>query len=56
MPPAAQSEILGKMDVNVPTQAFEQLGPHLITHSVEGVNQSGAKEKVETKLSGKSLD
>lgn len=56
MPPQWQATLLGKMDVAVdPAQALE-MGPHEVTHEVEGTNAQGAKEKVTTSLSGKSLD
>ena len=55
LPGQAQSEILAKGGVNVPPQSFDQMGPHEITHEVEGVNASGAKEKVTTSLVGKQL-
>jgi hypothetical protein len=56
MPPQWQATMLGKMDVAVdPTQAAE-MGPHLITHEVKGVNASGAEETVKTELSGKQLN
>jgi hypothetical protein len=55
MPPQWQATMLGKMDVAVDPAAAEEMGPHEITHEVEGVNAQGAKEKVTTSLVGKSL-
>ena len=56
MPGAAQSALLAKLGVNVPPEAFDQMGPHEITHEVEGVNAQGATEKVKTSMVGKQLD
>ena len=56
MPPQWQATLLGKMDVVVDPAQANEMGPHEVTHSVEGINAQGAAEKVETKLSGKSLD
>ena len=56
LPGEAQSQLLSKMGINVEADKFNALGPHLIEHSVEGVNAQGSQEKVVTKLSGKSLD
>lgn len=56
MPGAVQSELLAKLGVIVPPEAFDQMGPHEVTHEIEGVNADGAQEKVKTSLVGKQLD
>jgi len=56
MPSAVQSEMLSKMGIAVPAQAFDEMGPHEVTHEVEGTNAEGAREKITTTLAGKSLN
>jgi hypothetical protein len=56
LPPEWQAKLLAKMDVAVDPAQANEVGPHEISHEVEGVNASGAKEKVTTTLAGKSLN
>ena len=56
MPGQVQAELLSKMGIAADPASFDQLGPHEVSHTVEGVNSNGAAEKIETKLSGKSLN
>lgn len=56
MPPQWQATMLSKMDIAVDPQQAQEMGPHLVTHEVKGVNASGAEETVKTELSGKQLD
>jgi hypothetical protein len=56
MPPQWQATMLSKMDVAVDPAQAEEMGPHLVTHEVKGVNASGAEETIKTELSGKQLD
>jgi hypothetical protein len=53
--PDVQAKMLAKMDVAADPEEIGQMGPHEVTHEVEGVNAQGAKEKIVTSLSGKSL-
>lgn len=55
-PPAVQQQGWQAVGIAVSPDAFAEMGPHLITHEVEGVGPSGAKEKVKTELAGKQLD
>lgn len=56
MPGAVQAELLSKIGIAADPASFDEMGPHEVTHEVEGVNESGAKEKVTTSLVGKKLD
>lgn len=55
LPPQEQAQALQKVGIAADPANFQQLGPHEITHEVEGINADGAKEKVSTSLVGKGL-
>lgn len=55
MPGQVQSQLLSKLGIAADPAAFDQMGPHEVTHEVEGTNANGAHEKITTSLVGKQL-
>lgn len=56
LPPQVQATLLQRFGLPADPASFEEMGPHEVTHEVEGTNAQGAREKVTTSMVGKSLN